>query len=362
MVRIPGLDLVSPYTGHPFGGFCSIPPKLNEIGSIRSSEKFALDFEKKPRPAISLTQGHDSENSKNVSLVVYGEIQDPDDELTDILLEVDIIKSLNHENVLKFYEIISGPKVTDVALVFEPFGIVMTRIMEEKIGKLYNPPVVKTIMRDLFTALAYLHKNGIIHRDIQPDNILFSSSGVLKLWNFRNAIIFGPKPRKLKVSDLRYQSPELLLETMVYNESVDIWSANCIFAHLLLERPIFPRNGKENVLHSIFKLLGFPMKEVWEEFFDYPYIQDFMIFSGYKYNNLDKYFHKFCDREISPLAVNLLHKCFRYNPEIRLGAELCLQHPYFSEDPKACPIEEIAKLKEEANIYRKIRIVKEKKH
>ncbi|KAF8791911.1 Cyclin-dependent kinase C-3 like protein [Argiope bruennichi] len=208
-------------------------------------------------------------------------------ELTDILLEVDIIKSLNHENVLKFYEIISGPKVTDVALVFEPFGIVMTRIMEEKIGKLYNPPVVKTIMRDLFTALAYLHKNGIIHR---------------------------------------YQSPELLLGTMVYNESVDIWSANCIFAHLLLERPIFPRNGKENVLHSIFKLLGFPMKEVWEEFFDYPYIQDFMIFSGYK-----------------------------------LGAELCLQHPYFSEDPKACPIEEIAKLKEEANIYRKIRIVKEKK-
>lgn len=42
----------------------------------------------------------------------------------------------------------------------------------------------KTIMRDLASALAYLHTNGFAHRDLKPENILFDENHRIKLIDF----------------------------------------------------------------------------------------------------------------------------------------------------------------------------------
>lgn len=49
---------------------------------------------------------------------------------------------------------------------------------------LFNVPQCKTLIRQLLSGLAYLHRNSIIHRDIKPANLLYTSNGVLKIADF----------------------------------------------------------------------------------------------------------------------------------------------------------------------------------
>ncbi|CAL1279084.1 unnamed protein product, partial [Larinioides sclopetarius] len=337
MNSIPGLDMIDAAgDGHqpPNISDNSFPIPVN-IGNMRTEGDFKYTTIYRLKAPITLCKGNDLQYKREITLVVYNETQDPDDELADILHELQIISELDHNNVLKFYETIAGNTLLDVAFVFEPHGGLMSEIISQKIEKLYEPSVIKNIMRELFTALGYLHKNRIIHRDIQPENIMFASTGVLKIWNFRSARRFGQKPRKVKVNEFRYQSVELLMQSEKYDESVDIWSANCIFTQLWLKKHFCPEHGREKVLEGIFKLLGFPKKDIWDEFFTFPGVNDLMVFNRIlRYNIIDAYFKMYCDRVVSPNAMDLIHRCFRYNPKTRPKAEYCLLHPYFIEEPR----------------------------
>lgn len=66
-----------------------------------------------------------------------------------------------------------------------------------------------------------------------------------------------------EVITLWYRSPELLLGERIYSTSVDIWSVGCIFAELILRKPLFPGQGEFDQLTKIFKSLGFPTEERW---------------------------------------------------------------------------------------------------
>ncbi|GBN39170.1 Cyclin-dependent kinase 11 [Araneus ventricosus] len=344
MDKIPGLDILNASgDGHQ-------PPSIFDetfqmplnMGSMRTEGDFQYTFMHKIKAQIHLGRGKDLQNKKEITLVIYNETQDPDDELTDILQELEIISDLDQNNILKFYETIAGNTLTDVAFVFEPHASLMSEIIGQKIEKLYEPPVIKTLMRELFTALGYLHKNGIIHGDIQPENIVFTSAGVLKVWNFRNARRVNQKPKKVKVNEFR--------------------SANCIFVQLWLKKSIFPEHGREKVLEGIFKLLGFPKKDIWEEFYSFPGVNDLLVFSRIaRYNMVDRYFMKYCDRAVSPNTMDLIHRCFRYNRKHRPKAEYCLLHPYFIEEPGACPVEEILTLLDHSTICGQLRAMKDKK-
>jgi p38 MAP kinase len=64
------------------------------------------------------------------------------------------------------------------------------------------------------------------------------------------------------VSTRYYRAPEIMLTWRKYNEKVDIWSAGCIFAELLLGEPLFPGKNHINQFCVITDLLGNPPDEV----------------------------------------------------------------------------------------------------
>jgi p38 MAP kinase len=64
------------------------------------------------------------------------------------------------------------------------------------------------------------------------------------------------------VSTRYYRAPEIMLTWRKYNEKVDIWSAGCIFAELLMGEPLFPGKNHINQFCVITDLLGSPPEEV----------------------------------------------------------------------------------------------------
>ena len=78
-----------------------------------------------------------------------------------------------------------------------------------------------------------------MHRDLKTSNLLYNNQGELKLCDFgesrKIAINNRNKYTKGRVT-LWYRSPELILGEGKYNESIDIWSAGCIFAEFITRK------------------------------------------------------------------------------------------------------------------------------
>jgi p38 MAP kinase len=102
-----------------------------------------------------------------------------------------------------------------------------------------------------------VHSAGVIHRDLKPSNILINENCDLKICDFSLARV---QERRMTgyISTRYYRAPEVMLTWRRYNEKVDIWSAGCIFAEMILGHPLFPGKNHIDQFCVIVKILGSP--------------------------------------------------------------------------------------------------------
>jgi serine/threonine protein kinase len=90
------------------------------------------------------------------------------------------------------------------------------------------------IMRQVFSALEYLHINRIVHRDVKLENVFISSGMVIKIGDFGVAdFIFGENEKRYTLcGTIDYIAPEMLSDSG-HRFEVDIWSAGVVMYGLL---------------------------------------------------------------------------------------------------------------------------------
>ncbi|KAL0746695.1 hypothetical protein Bca101_028697 [Brassica carinata] len=192
---------------------------------------------------------------------------------------------------------------------------------------------VKLYTYQIFRALSYIHRCiGVCHRDIKPQNLLVNPhTHQVKLCDFGSAkVLVKGEPNISYICSRYYRAPELIFGATEYTTAIDVWSAGCVLAELLLGQPLFPGESGVDQLVEIIKVLGTPTRE--EIKCMNPNYTEFK-FPQIKAHPWHKIFHK----RMPPEAVDLVSRLLQYSPNLRSAALDTLVHPFFDElrDPNA---------------------------
>ncbi|KAL0354029.1 UNVERIFIED_CONTAM: Shaggy-related protein kinase zeta [Sesamum angustifolium] len=186
---------------------------------------------------------------------------------------------------------------------------------------------VPETMYKLFRGLAYMHTvAGVCHRDIKPQNILVDPlTHQVKICDFGSAKVLVKGEANISyICSRYYRAPELIFGATEYTTSIDIWSAGCVLAELLLGQPLFPGENAVDQLVEIIKVLGTPTRE--EIRCMNPNYTDFR-FPQIKAHPWHKVFHK----RMPPEAIDLASRLLQYSPSLRCTALEACAHPFFDE-------------------------------
>lgn len=246
------------------------------------------------------------------------------------LREVGILRALrHHEHIVELLEVVVGSQIDSVFLVFEYLQHDVARLVDT-MPTPFSMPEVKCLGVQLLLAVAHLHANHVMHRDLKLSNLLLTNNGELKLCDFGLAREYGyPLGRYTsKVVTLWYRPPELLLGSHTYDTAVDMWGVGCIFGELLQNTPLLVGKSEIHQLELMCKLLGSPNDRIWPGFSDLPNVKK-MALPVNPYNELRKKFPK-----LSAIGHDFLNRLLTYDPEKRITAHDAIQHEYFKREPK----------------------------
>ena len=143
--------------------------------------------------------------------------------------EVNIIKKLNHPNIIKFHEafIVNNPtKTMNLIVEFADGGDLHQKINEmKKTNKFFEESQILDYFIQICLALYHMHSKHILHRDLKPQNVFLTSTGMVKLGDFgiSKCLDYSLAKARSVVGTPFYLSPELI-QHIPYSYKSDIWS------------------------------------------------------------------------------------------------------------------------------------------
>ena len=158
--------------------------------------------------------------------------------------EINILKQLDNEYIMKLYEEIDTPNYLYLVLEYVN-GIPLIDILKnEKSGYLSQKRAIKLMTQNL-KGIIYLHDKNIYHRDIKLENILVMKNDSIKIIDFGFAVKCNRDSyQKLFCGTPSYMAPELLNKEKYIPYYSDIWSLGVLFYSMLYGRFPFERNDK----------------------------------------------------------------------------------------------------------------------
>ncbi|KAF3938120.1 hypothetical protein ABW19_dt0208173 [Dactylella cylindrospora] len=207
--------------------------------------------------------------------------------LSKIYREISILRTLSHPNIVKLFEMIENERHIGIILEYASGGELFDYILTHRYLK--DPPACR-LFAQLVSGVGYLHKMGIVHRDLKLENLLLDRNRNIIITDFGFANVFDPlddiseyedrldDPNVLKElergvgedgrgrrGDLMatscgspcYAAPELVVSDGVYTgRKVDVWSCGVILYAMLAgylpfdDDPANPEGDNINLLYK----------------------------------------------------------------------------------------------------------------
>ncbi len=239
---------------------------------------------------------------RDIAVKIMDKRQASPDLIKKMKEEISILKKLSHKNIVKFYGQIETSNQFLIKMEYIKYGNLSQWMKKHK---KISEEEASIILKQVLSAVAYLHNNQICHRDIKPDNIMLSKEDDL---NSIKIVDFGLSTQyfdSLFNSDycgtIIYMAPEEI-ERKSYFLSVDLWSIGILMYMLLNknEHPFYHEGETE---------------------------EDFI-------NKIKTFKELKCNNKISYMAMNLMKKLLEPDPIKRYKADDALKHPWITRNVK----------------------------
>jgi serine/threonine protein kinase len=213
----------------------------------------------------------------------------PKSELRVIMLEIDLLKNLDHANIVKYLGFVKTPDTLNIILEYCENGSLHS--ISKNFGR-FPENLVGLYMSQVLYGLLYLHEQGVIHRDIKGANILTTKQGLVKLADFGVASRTSGLHESSVVGTPYWMAPEVI-ELSGATTASDIWSLGCTVIELLDGKP--PYHNLQP-MPALFRIVND----------DHPPLP----------------------QGASPLVIDFLMQCFQKDPNLRVSARKLLKHPW----------------------------------
>jgi len=221
-------------------------------------------------------------------------------ELALLEREIDIMKKLQHPNIIQLMEVVDTQDTLYLILEYASGGELFDAIVNKGF---YGEADAAKIIKQILEAIKYVHNHGIAHRDLKPENLLLikgedGGAEVIKIADFGLSKDFGQEQLQTSCGTPDYVAPEVLLGEP-YDMAVDVWSIGVISYVLLCGFPPFYGDSQKELFENIMNgRFDFPDPE-WSE--------------------------------VSDLAKGFIKKILVVDPEKRATAEQCLEDPWLKD-------------------------------
>ena len=167
------------------------------------------------------------------------------------------MKKLNHPNLVSLLEVLDDPAEDSLYMVLEMCkkGVIMKVGMNE-VADPYDPESCRCWFRDLILGIEYLHAQGVVHRDVKPDNLLLTDDDVLKIVDFGVSEMFE-KHSDMKIAKSAgspaFLPPELCVSNHggISGKAADIWSMGVTLYCLYFGKVPFDKTSVLELYDSI---------------------------------------------------------------------------------------------------------------
>ncbi|NP_998638.1 mitogen-activated protein kinase 4 [Danio rerio] len=259
------------------------------------------------------------------------------------LREVKITRRLQHENVVRVYDVLGSsghplPRdLTHVAAIY-----IVQECMETDLARLLEqgplPAEHATLLfYQLLRGLKFIHSANVLHRDLKPANIFINTEQMLlKIGDFGLARIVDPHySHKGYLSEGMvtkwYRSPRLLLSPNNYTKAIDMWAAGCILAEMLTGRMLFAGAHELEQMQLILDTVPVIREEDRQELLR---VMPSLVGHGWQ---IRRSFRDLMP-EVEDKAIDFLESILTFNPMDRLTAEAALCQPFLQR--YSCPQDE----------------------
>ena len=194
---------------------------------------------------------------QNVAMKKINKVKENEIDDMEIKNEIEILKKLDHPNIVKIIEFFSTPKAYYIITDFCGCGELYNQIKHQ-----YTEGQLAVLFYQVLSGSHHLHTKNIVHRDLKLENILISEIEKdnntnekyfwVKIIDFGTAKIFEKnKNEKAVVGSSYYIAPEVLHKNS--NEKCDTWSVGVILYMLIVGRAPFDGKSDDEIIENIEK-------------------------------------------------------------------------------------------------------------